>query len=221
MNTTLPWLVASVLSVFSLGGHAQSASSLPASSGAPAAVATPKVTAPYVVVQVGLDVPALEKLSHEAAQATRELADAVRTFAVAPNLTDDQKARAGQALQRVEELSSQLAQSVDRLPEAVRASGEPVLTLTQRIADEARWTMVTLAAGALLLLAGALAALYFLMLRPTLRMVHSVVGDFQSMAQALERSSELVAQANQAQLRLAATLAELTPAQPANAGATS
>jgi hypothetical protein len=172
------------------------------------------VTAPYVVVNVGVDVPAIEKAAHDAAQATRELAQAVRTLSAAPHLSEEQKARAMQALQRVDELSSQVARSVERLPDAVRASSEPVADMAHRVGMEVRWTLVALAAAVLALVAGALFGLYALVLRPTQRLMRAAVGDFQIMARALERSAELVAQTNEAQLALAKTLAELTPARP-------
>lgn len=204
-------------------GLVLSASALTAQAQSGASSVGDATTSPYVVVNVGVDLPALEKVAHDAAQATRELANAVRTFAAAPNLSAEQKARATQALLRVEDLSTQVARAVDRLPDAVRASGEPVMNMAHHIASEVRWTLGVLAVVVLALLAGALFGLYALVLRPTLRLVRAAMADVQTMARALERSAELVAQTNNAQLALAKTLAALTPppASPANAPSTS
>lgn len=93
-----------------------------------ALAAAPETVAssPYVTVNLGIEVNALEQAARDTAAATRELASAVGSMAESPSLSADQRARLMDVVGRVDTLSARVVTAVDRLPDAVRESGEPL-----------------------------------------------------------------------------------------------
>src|SRR5437016_3868154 len=84
---------------------------------------------PYVTVNVGVEMHALERAAEDTARATEDLAGAVRAMAASPSLSEEQKAQLMAVVGRVDSLSGRVAGAIDRLPAAVGESRAPLLAI--------------------------------------------------------------------------------------------
>lgn len=164
---------------------------------------------PYVSFNMGVELHALEQAAQDTAQATKDLASAVRAMAASPSLTEEQKAQIMTVAGRVDSLSARAANTLDRLPEVVRESRDPMVAIAKDLAAQVRLTIIVVIALLLVLVLGVLWGTYAFALRPARKLLAGFTDGFQSMARSLERSAELVGEANAVQLELAKTLKAL------------
>ena len=164
---------------------------------------------PYVSFNLGIELHAIERAASEVAQATQELSAAVRTMAANPSLSDEHKAQMLKVIGRIDGLSGNVVQAIDRLPVAVEESGEPLLAMVEGLAKEARWVILGIVLGLIAIIVVVLWATYALILRPIRNMMGDTTGGFKTMAMSLEKTTELVAQTNAAQLELTRALESL------------
>lgn len=162
----------------------------------------------YVTFNVGVELHALERAAQDAARATEELAAAVGKMASSPSLSEDHKAQLMKVIGRVDTLSDRVVTAIDRLPTAVEESREPLEAMASDLAARVRLTVIVVLGLALLAVIVVLWAIYAFTLRPTRRMLAETLGRFQSLAEALERTAELVGESSAAQTALAERLAE-------------
>lgn len=181
---------------------------------------TPTAQGPYVTLNVGLELNTLERAAQDTAQATKELASAVRSVAASPSLSEEQKAQLMTVVSRVDSLSGRVAAAMDRMPAAVRETREPLTALGNKLAFELRLTLVGVIALLLILIVGILWGLYAFVLRPGRALITGITSGIGSMARSLERSAELVAEANKIQLELAKALNALEALRAAQAKGT-
>lgn len=198
----------------------------PAQGQAPPEAATSNDRGAYITVNVGIEVQALERAARDAARATEELAAAVRALATLPSLSDAQRAELMTVLGRVDTLSSRVAGAIDRLPDAVRETREPLAAIATDLAGQVRRTIIGVVVLLLALLLGGLAGFYVLVLRPGRRLLAGLGGGMQTMKHSLERAAEraaeIIAEANALHLAraleairaapVASTVASTTPA---------
>jgi hypothetical protein len=174
----------------------------------------------YVTFNVGVELHALERAAQDTAQATEELAAAVGTMATSPSLSEEHKAQLMKVIGRVDTLSDRVVTAVDRLPAAVEEAREPLEAMASDLAARVRLTVIIVLALALLAVIVVLWAVYAFTLRPTRRMLTETLGRFQSLAEALERTAELVGESSAAQTKLAERLeaqAAPEPSEPTEA----
>ena len=79
------------------------------------------------------------------------------------------------------------------------------------LASQVRWTVVLVVVALLLIILAAVVGLYFFLIRPTRRLMTETIGRFQSLAEALQLTAELVGESTKAQAALAQQLAQPPP----------
>ncbi len=163
-------------------------------------------TTPYVAVQIGFELQAIEGAARDVANSVDELSASMQTLTDSPSLSEDQKAELMSVLGRVDQLSERVVDAVDRIPDAVEQSRGPLTGIATDLAHDARRTLVLALAAVLVVIVLALLAAYVFTIRPAGQAIAAFATRLTSLAKSVEHSIDLVAQTNEVQLELARIL---------------
>ncbi len=161
---------------------------------------------PYLTVQVGIELHAIEKAAQEVSRSVDDLAVSVRTLTKSPSLSEEQKAELTAVLGRVDKLSGRVVAAMDRMPEAVKESRDPLVSIAADLAGDVRLTIILTLVVALLVVILALVGVYLFTIRPAGKMVVASSARLMSLTGSLERAIGLASETNSAQLELAKIL---------------
>ncbi len=163
-------------------------------------------SSPYVAVQIGFELQAIDSAARDVASSVDQLAASMKTLTASPSLSEDQKAELMSVLGRVDQLSERVAGAVERIPGAVEESGEPLTGIATELAHDVRRTVVLTLAAVLVVIVLALLAAYLFTIRPAGQAIAGFATRLTSLARSVEQSIDLVAQTNEVQLELARIL---------------
>ena len=160
----------------------------------------------YVTVNIGVELHAIERAATEVATSMSDLSRSVATLSKSPSLSEEQKAELLAVMGRVDSLSGRVVEAINGIPGAVEKSREPLVGIASDLAYDVMLTIgLTLALLVLVVLA-ILVGIYFFVLKPARTLVTHSTQRITDLFAALERTADLVAQTNAAQLDLAQRL---------------
>jgi hypothetical protein len=160
----------------------------------------------YVTVNLGIEMHALDTAAQQVAQSMADLSRSVAKLAESPSLSEAQKEELLAVIGRVDGLSSRVVDAVDRLPTAIEQSRKPLVAIAGDLASDARLTIFMTLGLLILVVIASLAGVYLFVLKPSHSVVTHATARITDLFAALERTADLVAQTNAAQLELAKRL---------------
>ncbi|MFT5429733.1 MAG: hypothetical protein ACI9OJ_000405 [Myxococcota bacterium] len=174
----------------------------------------PRETGAYVTVNLGVEMHAIDTAAQQVAQSMADLSRSVAKLAESPSLSDAQKEELLAVIGRVDGLSGRVVDAVDRLPAAIEQSRKPLVAIADDLASDVRLTIFMTLGLVILVVIAALAGVYLFVLKPSRSVVTHATARITDLFAALERTADLVAQTNAAQLELAKHLGHTAASDP-------
>lgn len=156
----------------------------------------------YITVNVGVDINGIERAAENLKLASSELSGAIRQLAENPELQPEQQHHLNTILQQLTNISQTFNDSIKLLPESIAATKEPITETTLAIKTEIRSLLITTAAILFALFAAAVFTIFWLVIRPSKRILLDTSSNFAQIATALEKTAALVEKTNKHYLDL-------------------
>lgn len=146
----------------------------------------------FVDIKVGIELHKLEQSAANIDQSIALASQALQKMAKNPNITTEQQQRIIDTFEHINELSESLQATFLEIPTIIKQSAPPVSSAIDNLFSHIQLTIMISLVSLLLIIIGALIAIYYWVLKPTRQMLLKTTAKVENMATALQITATIV-----------------------------
>jgi len=163
--------------------------------------ATPSIQqTAFVDIKVGIELHKLEQSAANIDQSIALASQAIQEMAKNPNITAEQQQKIMNTFEHITLLSENLQTTFLAIPAVIKQSAPPVTSAIDNLFSNIQLTIIIVLVSLLLIITGALIAIYYWVLRPTSLMLLKTTAKVDNMVSALHTTATIVEKNTEQQL---------------------